>query len=244
MKKLLMSDYDQTLYTTINDLRLNIEAIKRFQNHNFKFAIVTGRSYERIKEEIDKYNIPYDYLSCVDGSMLYDNTDKLLKSYLLNENICNELKEKIDSQIDIEMTILKEENINNKNNIIECYYDVTKYDKIELLVNIVKKEILNYQNLKMKFIDFGIDKLLIITKKDITKKNAGIDIATIENISHDNIFSIGDHYNDLEMLESFNGYAMKNSEEILKTVSLGLYDNVSQLIDDIISNKVYTKKRG
>lgn len=244
MKKLLMSDYDKTLYTNINDLKQNIEAIKKFQNKNYKFAIVTGRSYERIKEEIDKHNIPYDYLSCVDGSMLYDKNDKLLKSYLLNKNICNNLKEKLDKQIDIPMTILKDNNINSENNIIECYYDITKYDKIELLVNIVKKEIAKYPNLKMKVIDFGIDKLLIITKKDITKKNTGIDIANIEKIPYENIFCIGDHYNDLEMLDYFNGYTMRNSEEVLKEVSLGVYDHVSELIDDIILNKVYIKKRG
>ena len=86
--------------------------------------------------------------------------------------------------------------------------------------------------------------LLIITKKDITKKNTGIDIANIEKIPYENIFCIGDHYNDLEMLDYFNGYTMRNSEEVLKEVSLGVYDHVSELIDDIILNKVYIKKRG
>ena len=85
---------------------------------------------------------------------------------------------------------------------------------------------------------------MIIKRKNITKKNAGIDIAFIENVLYDNVYCIGDNYNDLEMIKYFNGYAVKDCESVLIDSCLWIYDNVSDLVDDIMLNKVYTKKRG
>lgn len=244
MNKILMSDYDQTLYTNTHSLMLNIKAIKKFRANGGKFAIVTGRNYDRIKSETEKYRIPYDYLSCVDGSVLYDKNDNVIKSYLLNKEMCETFKNKIDNKSDIEMIIMRENNVNNINNVIQCYYDVTNYDKIEMLLKTIKKELINYPNLEASVLDFGIEKLLIVTKKNVSKKTAGIDIANIENVSHSDIYCIGDHCNDIEMLEYFNGYAMKNGEEKAKRVSLGLYNNVRELIYDLSYNKILLKKRG
>lgn len=241
MKKLLMSDYDNTFYKDYESLKINIDRIKELRDNGNLFAIVTGRSYDRIKEEIDKYGIGYDYLSCVDGSVLYDKNDNLLKSYYIDKRICYNIKEIIDNKIDIKMSILHD-NING--DVIECYYDVTNYDNIDLLVDVVKKVISKYSFLGMELIDFGVDKLLIIKRKNITKKNAGIDIAFIENVLYDNVYCIGDNYNDLEMIKYFNGYAVKDCESVLIDSCLWIYDNVSDLVDDIMLNKVYTKKRG
>ena len=45
MKKLLVSDYDQTFYINDEDIEKNKIAVNEFRNQGNIFAIATGRSY-------------------------------------------------------------------------------------------------------------------------------------------------------------------------------------------------------
>lgn len=56
----------------------------------------------------------------------------------------------------------------------------------------------------------------------------------IKNINKNNIFTIGDSFNDLEMLENFNGFCMKNSGEFVKSKIKNKCTSVAELIDKII----------
>ena len=58
-------------------------------------------------------------------------------------------------------------------------------------------------------------------------------VATLENIPREKIYTIGDGYNDLSMIEAYNGFAIKNAKYAAKYESLGVYDSVSDLVDDI-----------
>lgn len=240
MKKLLLSDYDQTFYIDEEKIKFNCEAINHFRELGNLFSIVTGRNYESIKEEVEKYQIPYDYLSCVDGSSLYNSDNNLIRSYLLNEKECVKLKERLDRKCDIEVVLYKEKNENSLNNIIQCYYNLENYDKIELLHEIVKEEIRDC-NLHSEVLDFGYCKLLIINSGLTSKKKAGLDIAEIEKVHQSNIYAIGDHCNDVPMIEAFNGFAMENGQDIAKRVSIGLYSSVAELTTDIMKGKVKQK---
>ena len=73
--KLLVSDYDGTLKSSVKDLMLNIEAINKFREKGNLFVIITGRG-KSIREYIEEYNIPYDYLICENGAIIYDKNDK------------------------------------------------------------------------------------------------------------------------------------------------------------------------
>ena len=50
----------------------------------------------------------------------------------------------------------------------------------------------------------------------------------------DNVYTIGDSYNDVEMIEKFNGYSIENAKEEVKKVSKGECSSVSKLIKKII----------
>ncbi len=72
--KLLVSDYDQTL--TVGDINKNIEMISKFVKKNNYFVIATGRNYKSIMNEIKKLEIPYQFLICNDGSIIFDKNNK------------------------------------------------------------------------------------------------------------------------------------------------------------------------
>ena len=52
----------------------------------------------------------------------------------------------------------------------------------------------------------------------------------------DNVYTIGDGYNDIEMIKDFNGYAMKNAVEDLKLNVEKEYNSVFEFIYEIMIN--------
>ena len=83
---------------------------------------------------------------------------------------------------------------------------------------------------------------VIITKKYYlveiisikTDKGKAIEkILKIENISDTDVYPIGDGANDVEMILKYNGYGMKNSEEIIYKITNKLCNNVAELIEKL-----------
>ena len=56
----------------------------------------------------------------------------------------------------------------------------------------------------------------------------------LENIDKNNVYTIGDGYSDIKMIENYHGSAMKESVQELKDVAEKEYDSVSKLIEDIM----------
>ena len=70
-----------------------------------------------------------------------------------------------------------------------------------------------------------------IVSKNANKGIATKEIAKLENIKKENIYTIGDDASDLEMIKNFNGYTMKNATNKIKKYALKEFDNVYELID-------------
>ena len=60
--KLLVSDFDGTLFIDYPSLEKNIHAIQRFREEGNLFVINSGRNYTSLMKEIKQYQIPYDIL--------------------------------------------------------------------------------------------------------------------------------------------------------------------------------------
>ena len=80
MKKILVSDYDQTFYIGDEDIEKNKIAVNRFRNKGNIFIIATGRSYEDFMGKKKQYNIRVSFVDepaamDVTGSMVYVKTD-------------------------------------------------------------------------------------------------------------------------------------------------------------------------
>ena len=53
-----------------------------------------------------------------------------------------------------------------------------------------------------------------------------------------NVYSIGDGYSDIEMVQNYNGFCMKGSVKELRKVARKEYASVSDLVVEIINNKL------
>lgn len=224
--KLLASDYDGTLkYDKIN-LQLNIKAVQEFMQNGNIFAIVTGRCFESIKKEIDTYNIPYDYLSCNNGLVLFDNNDKLICSSFLHPKVLKLICERANNYGAKNIIFYNEYGKTIElNNIVEL---LLTFDSINNAVSF--KGFITTELNNIKCYIFGKN---IILGKALTKADAINAIKNIENIDVNDIYTVGDYKNDIEMLQKYNGYKMFSSYPKLWGKGLPTTMQVHRLIKKI-----------
>ncbi len=227
--KLLASDFDKTLFD--QNYILNINAVNRFVDKGNMFIIATGRHLPRLLHDIKGYTIKYSYLVCNDGGVIYDNKlNCIYKASISNEttnNIIDYIKTKLN------------------NTISDWFVDTTKvYTKdlkndisaiILLFINKEKAEIL-LQDILKKFSDvdgYISDFHINLRPKGTSKANAINLIIKKEQIKKENVYTVGDHINDIEMIKEFNGYCMSISTEELKKVCKNQVNTVYELVDKI-----------
>lgn len=220
MKKLLSSDYDSTLNVIDYDIYFNLSAIRKFRNLGNIFLLNTGRPYNSIKKEIKKFNIPYDYLACNDGNILFDSND--------HEIYINHINEHIDFKIDDNIKIKP---FMHKDYIIE-YQICLKKDQIEDFIQI--KKICRDNNLGYYIFEQYGRYFIYVSNGLITKSIPVNMVSELENIDKCDIFTIGDNFNDLEMIRDYNGYTLPWASKEVKEMSNGTVLSVRSLVKKIV----------
>lgn len=228
---LLVSDYDQTVSTDDLSIRFNIKKINKFRKDGNLFMLSTGREYLSIKNEVKKWNIKYDYLSCADGTTMYDRDDKLIFISKMDKDdvkVSEFLKKQYGQKINIYDIISDNSNIPEEKviqifdiNFIQISRDITKFLD-ENLINSTYSTNLNCIYLKHK------------------EASKSLTIQYLENeigIEKRNIFTIGDHNNDYEMIRDYNGFTMLWGTKKAREYAIKSYLLMSGLILDIENNK-------
>ena len=229
MSKVLVSDFDNTLYVNDEQIIQNNKRIKKFINDGNIFIIATGRSYIDVSKMIDKYNIPYNYLICNDGGTIFDNNGKLLL--------------KKDIPINIAYDIMNYVKLNNLEELtyIDTGFDYTKVIDEEVNAIIIKdinkiyseKILQEIENKHSEIHGYISDNWINITEKTVTKANGIKFLEQYLNLNHNNIYTIGDTINDISMIKGYNGSCMINSTSNLKKYCQNQFDSVSEYIDYI-----------
>ncbi|MBQ3021245.1 MAG: HAD-IIB family hydrolase [Bacilli bacterium] len=234
--KFLISDYDGTLKPFDKDpsflekhtFNKNIIAVNNFIKDNNKFMISTGRNTNSIKKEIEKYKIDYNYLSSYNGRVIFDQNNKLINAEYIDNVFLEEILN-IEEYIK-NITLYDEYGLtDNKENLIYIYLTLDKLKNIKELVynwkskypelRITIDNIFHRINIRKEYNKMlGIKKLL--EKEDI-------------NIPKKDIITIGDEYNDLEMINEYDGYHMLVSNPILYFNSNNVATSVNKLIKKI-----------
>ena len=219
MKKLLVSDYDQTFYINDEDIEKNKMAVNEFRKKGNIFVIATGRSYADFMKKKNQYNIEYDYLIINHGATILDPKDNII----FNEKIPNENSERnfccsiLESRVEFEHKNLTKIHV--------------KYNDSEYSNKILKKLEEKYNGCINAYLVSG-NSIEIISKN--ANKSKAIKLLSKEiEIGQEKIYTIGDGYSDIEMVKNYHGYAMKESVDELKNVALEEIESVSDLIRKI-----------
>lgn len=231
-KKILISDYDQTLYLNDEDMEKNKVAIKKIREKGNIFVIATGRSYFDFHNKVDLYNFEYDYVIINHGATILDKDNNVFTNFSIKNEIIDNIKNdlqlekslkgfccsRLDSRVDFNHKDLTKINV--------------RYNSKEDAMTINK--IINDRYSSFVNSYYVTENSLEIISNEINKSKA-IDILLKElDIPRDNAYTIGDGYSDIEMIKDFNGYAMVNSVDELKNIVKKQYKSVSELINDIM----------
>lgn len=235
-KKVLVVDYDRTLFINNDDILNNVNLINKFRENGNIFIIATGRTYNSLKKEIDKYNIEYDYLILNHGSLVIKKDKSTLFHYKIDRDILFDISNYVSkyNPKSIMYSYYTEDtsDINNPDIskiTIRFQKDIEVFKKI--MMDVVKKynDILNIyftQNFEIEIIS-----------KETNKSKAVNLLMKKANFKKENIYTIGDSYTDIEMINDYNGSCMEKSIDILKNnKDIKKYSSVSELIKDILNS--------
>lgn len=237
-RKMLVSDYDGTLKSDIKNLLVNIEAVKEFRRKGNIFTISTGRSYDSIKSECDRYKIEYDFINCLDGSVLYDKNGNLIYANTIHRQ----------DLIALAITMPGKDVVSSAD-----YYDthgITNFNKYDISSEDVENIVLIHLKLKLfkslkeyisgfsaSYPDIKFEKYYnnYLVKNDFDKSKGLQKLETYlkNEIDHENIITVGDNSNDLEMLRDYNGYKMLTSYPCMYNKGLKTTREVHTLIKKI-----------
>lgn len=232
-KKMLVSDYDNTFYISDEVIKRNILNVEEFRNKNNIFVIATGRSYFDFSNKLKIYPIVYDYLILNQGATILDESGNIIDNHSIEEDVKNSLIDELDladqdtmfacSKLESRVSI-------NSNDITKIH---KKFDSIEQARKINDEINKKYSKYVISYLIPSNNAIEIVSKE--TNKAVAIQkIAEIENISKQNIFTIGDSYNDIEMIQKFNGYCVSNAVKEIKDISKKEYVSVSDLILELL----------
>lgn len=227
--KILASDYDNTLYVPQEDIfKKNIQHIKDFVSKDNVFIIITGRSYQGIKDDLVKYDIPYTYLICNDGAILFNSKDNCLKTETIDIEKIKTCQEILNSN---NYKSYLEDGFKTINEPDKCIKIIAKYNDKQNAIKMVRK------------IKENVDVYAYVSTEHINiidshvNKCTGLEnLLKIENLLTENIYVIGDEINDYEMLKKFKGVTMKIHSKELDALNLKEYKTLYEYIEELSKN--------
>lgn len=238
---ILVSDYDGTFANSSENIRLNCQKIYSFLEDGNTFVLSSGRDYSSLLRQVTHYGIPYSYLATADGSYLFDRKGNSLLSHKMSHDIvssADRLKDisnckRLDYAYEREYSPLYRENddISSISFVIDVSNVTREFDKefIHLQENNPSYDFCTY--------GYGSEVYYMIKCKGMSKSSPILYLQKHLAVPKEDIFTIGDGLNDLEMIRDFNGFVIGDNEE-LNSCSLKRYDAVFSLVDDISKNLV------
>lgn len=245
MRKIIASDYDGTLARPhLGVIDADREAIKAWRKAGNLFGIVTGRG--RMEEELVRVNVEYDFIIDFNGTEIWDNQENLLLERVGDGKALHEMlpimlrqegdwadivsKERSyyvtyqDKLVEARDTWVKQEVIQNVTNFRQIYA-LRKTDAEALEIA---------GQLQERFGD-SVSALvngswLNIAPTGVTKASGIQAYADIMGVEKQNIFTIGDSYNDLDMTRTFHGYCVLNGAPEMKEAARQVVDGIQELV--------------
>lgn len=227
--KLLISDFDGTLYqnNTIEDhVLLKIEKWQREGNY---FMVATGRDYLSLIEKIKAYNIFPDFIIGNNGATINKTIVTSLKKEIY-PSLISRIMKNVNIIENIKISYIVEDKIASKKFVfdelnkqkISSFFQKNKLTQISLKAisvysafEFIKENTATFSDVRflnnietIDIVDCSVNKLVAI---EMLNKRLGI--------STENTFTIGDGLNDLQMLTNYKSATFPWAQSSLKEAS-------------------------
>ena len=228
--KMIVTDLDGTYLhddKTVSTYSQNI--INTLRKQGYIFVIATARP---VRSVISIHNLEFDAGIFHNGAVLY-NKEKYINAYSIDnpyDIVAKILREYNNCHLAVESQDILYANFDSKKIWPETQHIYTqkfdeikelKADKIIIEINSVEKMKLFEKFLPSElYIQLSENKIAMIMNRSASKINGIQRLASIYNISLNDIVSFGDDYNDIEMLQGTGkGIAVSNALPVVKTVA-------------------------
>ena len=205
MKKILISDYDGTFYQNDLDIKKNIDKVNEFRTLGNLFVLATGRSYVDLKQKIDKYEIPYDYLILNHGALLLSKDLEIIKVFTLDKELSDSILDYANNNKDIYDVVLIntfKKRVDDTSNVVKIMLKLYSYEKAFEVKNYIDESYTNIRSYLVRDEDYY---LVEIVSSEASKSFMIEKILEKEKIVKKNVFTIGDGINDIDMIKNYNG---------------------------------------
>lgn len=230
--KILISDFDISLYNNNFNLDDIIIKINEFRNKGNIFVIATGRNVTSLLKELGTRESFYDYLICGDGTKIFDQNLSEIASDTITDNNRRDIINLLNSVDYIDRVY-----IDDGYTYYEDNYDISGTEIIAKIIpgkNKEAEELLN--KLVTNYKDIGgyvSEHWINITNNYMNKAYAIEKLCQEKSFNKDDIYTFGDEINDYFMVKNYNGYTINNSNDLVAKVSNGNYESIVELISDI-----------
>lgn len=222
--KIIASDFDGTLYRHGEISERDREAIRRWQAAGNLFGLVTGRGGE-IQREVNALGVTLDFTIAHNGAVILDRDGKELRRDAFDAAIA---KDYYDFAYDESGFTFQYE----KPDTSSCEGTETQ---IALLLHTQE----DAQALCIKVNERFGDRLNSFTNgwwintvaKDISKASGIAHYAEICGVDRENIFVVGDSYNDLSMLTAYDGYIVATADAGMKRLIPNVCEDIAHLTE-------------
>ena len=249
------SDYDGTLYQDSQVSQKDLRLIKEFRAQGHHFGIATGRHLNSILGELDKYQIEVDFTIGNNGSAILDHNRKELYLAAIDKAMVKEAYDYVVKHMSDEFYFIA---INNGYH----YGQKTFYQELESFDagdRISLEDAFNSETICAMFGQIlpGKDSLLISNqlneafkgKLQACPNGSFVDIVlpndnkarAIQRVvsSLDSrvkkVFTIGDSYNDIEMIQMYDGFVIAGGEDHLRGLSDKRVATVGEALELVMS---------
>jgi hypothetical protein len=247
---ILVSDYDGTLKQ--RDIsNEDIQAVNKFRAQGHLFGIATGRAIKFLTDELVNYDIKRDFLIGTNGGVIHFEEENII-SYL--SRIRPELIQKIfaivsnhkdavfyvsdgfqyatpkviQDSLTGEKTIEIPEQMYNSACIKGPSIDVNKsiYDVLR-----------NHGFSELDFFYNTYDVGIVDVVSGGVSKSSTIHKVFVEGMGYqkEDIFTIGNSLNDVEMIRDFKGFAVTNSDPQIIPLASAIFPNISTCIEHLLT---------
>ena len=243
----IFTDLDGTLLNDNKEIGEYTKNILMKYKHDINIIPTSARSFERIKpylEELDMVD-SFNYTICFNGALIVNNLGIELFSSHISKETMKELINHVD-KYNIEWTIYTKNDIYKRSKINDIDSYIKDNDTFKLIGVGTEKEIKSMNdNLE---IPTSMSGRLVITNIGTTKDKAVEIIMNRLNIGRENIITIGDGENDINMIKMAEyGVSMLNAPDNVKNASDELisqadmvslednnHDGVGKVIEEIM----------
>ncbi len=240
--KVIATDYDGTLsYNGIDEQKR--EAIALWRKNGNLFGVVSGRGLQSIKKRLLEDKIEVDFLIANNGAAVCDG-----KGNLLNEKLCTckGIKELLEfvfysgcmhARIDTNngsFTVKRKEEQGEGEYTTDTLPLIKSFTQISVLFETHEDSKRVSKSLSESFLNLynpiGSRRWIDIVANGVCKSKALHKLKEIYGINKEDIITVGDSENDIDMLKNFKSFAMENALDEVKKVSGGTVKDITEII--------------